>query len=548
MSFTHTSSSNELWLSLRFPQLSLDLLQQTESQGQNQLLDQPTVIAKNSKVYLACDKAHALGISPGTSIHTALLLCEPNCDPSGEGQLNADPVGISKTNPTRTNPSKINPAHSQTSLLIRPYSEEKNHNALQQLAQQAYEFTPYVSLWETQQSLLLELSSCLSLFGGLENLLEKIRRQLQARAINTVASLAHTPRASWLLGWYPQGNLLDRDWQLTSSIESNAKEVFLGHLQKITLAELPELSPFSEKLLRQLHNIGLKTLGELFALPRNSISRRYGQECLKQLDQIRGTAPDLQAYIEPAERFFAERHYLSGLETSAMVQQPVNELLLEFQQFLKRHQFQAESFHWRFFHFDKSHSTIHVELSSGHTWASIFEELTLLQLAKHQIQSPIETVALHSDSLSRIALHNKPLFAECGNHSAGIAEAGTLYDTLKSRMGQQAIYQLQACNEHLPEYRQSLIQPLSRSPRSQTQVTSTALDKYLPLWLLPMAQPLSQNRRKRMTLLSSAHRIDSHWWQRRQQRDYFVAEDIEGRHWVYFDHTQKRWFIQGHYG
>lgn len=515
------SQSSELWLSLRFPQLSLDLLLQ------QRVPRQALVIAKNSEVYQACDKARALGINPGTSIHTALLLSETHSD-------------------------QPDPAHQQAPLLIRRYCENQQRKALQQLAQMAYDFTPSVSLWQEQQSLLLELSGCLSLFGGLEQLLQKIRSELCNRRITAVASLAHSPRASWLLGWSKKDNLLNRDWQLQPLMQGNISAECLAHLQQMTLAELPRCPPFEQKRLRQWQAVGLKTLGDLFGLPRSSVARRYGEDCLRQLDKIRGAVPDLQAFIAPREDFFAERHFLAGLETHDMLRQPMQELLREFQQFLQRHQFQAESLDWRFCHFDKSRSHIAVELSNGNTRAHIFEELTQLQLAQHRIQSPIESVALYSGHLSRVQLHNRPLFSELGNHAAATAEASGLYDTLKSRLGQRGILQLQGCDEHLPEKRQLLTEPLAQPAelgafQAAGISHSAALDKYLPLWLLSSPQPLSHQRRKNMTLLSSAHRIDSHWWQQRQQRDYFIAIDHAGRHWIYFDHVDKRWFIQGHY-
>lgn len=524
MSPVTRTSNTELWLSLRFTQLALDLLRQKEQLPEHQ----PIVIAKNSTVYQACETARSYGVDKGTSIHTALLLCEADTN------------------------------NHESSLIIHDYDAAKNHQALKQLAEQLYEFTPYVSLWQAQQSLLLELSQCLSLFGGLKSLLEKIHQKLQSQQLKLVASLAHTPRASWLLGWNKHTNLLDRNWQLGTGaskgpinhLNSNEdatdiREISVYRLRQIDLIDLPEHPPFNAKLLGKLKDIGVHTLGDFFDLPNHSIAKRYGEDCLRQLHQITGTVSDLQVYIRPVAEFFAERHFLHGLETSAMLQAPMFELMQEFQQFLTLHQFCAESFSWHFYHFDKSHSQLTIELSCGHTRAEVFEQLTLLQLAKHKIQAPIETLALRSGGLCHSTQHNHSLFSEHGNHSFEQTQAGMLYDTLKARLGQNAIYQLQHCDEHLPELRQAFTEPSTRlqNPKNGNHT----LDKQLPLWLLSSPQLLSHNRRKRMTLQSSAHRIDSHWWQQHQQRDYFIANDNDGRHWIYFDHRCRCWFIHGHY-
>ncbi|MGH1373323.1 MAG: Y-family DNA polymerase [Cellvibrionaceae bacterium] len=512
-----------LWLALRFPQVALDVLNKRNQQ-------QPLVIIEGHRVFQACEQAQSLGIQPGMSVQTALLLSQASDDKS-------------KTTLTGSEQS-LSPTGSQLLMRERRQSQEQNH--MQQLAQWAYQFTPYVSHWQQQDSLLLELGSCLALFGGLTQLLDSIEQQLSNKQLQVQFSLAHTPRAAWLLSWQPE--LIDWQVQWRSSHanvnifdEPSFKKNIIESLNRMLLSQLPEQAPFTPKRLQQWQNIGLNNFAQLLNLPRASVAKRYGKSCLQQFDQIVGKDIDLQTYIKPSTDFFAERHYLNGLESVDMLELPVQELLIEFQQFLRHQQLQTEGFSWRFFHFDKHDSQLDIELSSAHSQADIFIQLTNLQLHQHRIDSSIETVVLRSDKLVKAKMQSQVLFSDCGQQSD--ADAHKLIDTLTARMGKNRLYRLQSLNDHLPESRQGVSHDIQDS-----HCASNIADQQLPLWLLPNPIPLRQPQQQAMTLLSSAYRIDSHWWQQRQQRDYFIAHDRQGHHWIYFDHGQKRWFLHGHYG
>ncbi len=526
------SEPSTIWLALRFPQVALDVFKQCDPQ-------QPLVITEGKAVFQACDQAQRLGILPGMSVQTALLLSQTGENKTqsaqGDQSLASNQTLLSKPAP----------------LLIRERCQSQEQNQMQQLAQWAYQFTPYVSHWSQQDSLLLELGSCLALFGGLTRLLSQIEQQLLTKQWRFQSSIAHTPQAAWLLSWQP--HLIDwqAQWIETQTnvhiIEtSRFKQRVLQSLDAMSLSQLPEQAPFTQKRLQQWQNIGLKEFGQLIDLPRASIAKRYGKSCLQTIDQILGRETDLQTYIQPSGGFFAQRHYLNGLESVDMLELPMQELLVEFQQFLRHQQLQAEGFSWRFFHFDKHDSHIDIELSSAHSQTDIFLQLTRLQLHKHRIDSPIESISLLSDKLFRAKMQSQALFSECGQQSH--TDGYQLIDILSTRLGKKRLYRLQSLNDHLPEYRQGVSHEFNIQPTPENKANINLADQQLPMWLLPSPIPLRQSQRQAMTRLSNAYRIDSHWWHQRQQRDYFLAHDPQGHHWIYFDHQQKRWFLHGHYG
>src|SRR5258705_10454783 len=146
-----------LWAALRFPDLSLQLhLRGAASCG-------PTIVqeAGNRPRVLSCNEAAAkAGIEPGTLVSAAYALTP------------------------RLNLCTIDPA--------------KEAKALAGIAAWATQFTPTVSL-ACANEVLIEISGCLRLFGGLRPLSGRIRAGLAELGYRAVVVVAPTPTAALLL-------------------------------------------------------------------------------------------------------------------------------------------------------------------------------------------------------------------------------------------------------------------------------------------------------------------------------------------------------------
>lgn len=497
---------SDLWLCLRFPQLPLDLLRGGDG-------DVPRVIVEHQRVCFASTGARQAGIEAGMSLNTALALCKGLHSAPRDGELEA--------------------------------------GSLRALAHWCYQFTPYVSLRAAQpgsagtgdnDTILLEISRCLRLFHGLDNLLLNIHGGLRQQGYQVISSLGHTPQAAWLLGLNSDLNVLTSDAHLKDNCRGATLNTgfFLPRLQRLPLP----LLPLADRQQQRLQNIGLQCLGELLALPRASLARRHGKSLAQQLDKISGSEPDLQVYIQPGQRFFAERHCLDGLTSVAMLEHPIGELLQEFQRFLTAGQMQSQGFQWRFLHLDRDVSELGIELSTAQNQRQNFLQLTRLKLHDFRIPSPIETVQLHSEALLASQARSRPLFHDLGVQSQ--SDRYQLPDTLRTRLGEDALYQLIDRQEHLPEYRQVSIPVTPARPGTTASADSPGTLPPLPLWLLPQPQPLRHD--PQLQIISAAQRIDSHWWQRRQQRSYFIARDARGCHWIFYDIERRGWFLHGHFG
>ena len=82
-------------------------------------------------------------------------------------------------------------------------NEKLEQQALYQLAQCCYHFSPYVETQShtSEPGLLLELSRCLKLFKGTQALTKGLFKQLRAFGYHFEYGLAHTASGAWLLSW-----------------------------------------------------------------------------------------------------------------------------------------------------------------------------------------------------------------------------------------------------------------------------------------------------------------------------------------------------------
>src|SRR5690606_3788396 len=104
-----------------------------------------------------------------------------------------------------------------------------------------------------------------------------------------------------------------------------------------------------------------------------------------------------------------------------------------------------------------------------------------------------------------------------------------LLDRLVTRLGDKGLDTMSLAGEHLPEYRQRLhnlsgenIDQLEAPP--STPAPTAEQEALLPLWLTEEALPIAapDNQSGPLRLVYGPQRIDSHWWQNRSQRDYFI--------------------------
>lgn len=178
----------------------------------------------------------------------------------------------------------------------------------QQLAWWALQFTPRVCLLE--EAVLLEVSSCLRLFGGLRNLHERIQREGRALGLLPAAppatstpsgasALAALPPELPAMAWAP--NALAALALLRGGRRNGLTRPLHPLLDALPLSCLSAVQVQSPMLAR----LGCRRLGDVRRLPRAGLARRFGAELLLALDRAYGDLQQAHDWVRLPERFEA---------------------------------------------------------------------------------------------------------------------------------------------------------------------------------------------------------------------------------------------------
>ena len=413
--------------------------------------------------------------------------------------------------------------------------------ALQALGLACYALSPVVAL-QPPAALLLEVGSCLKLFGGLGPLLAAIRERLALQQLTAALGVAPTPAAALLL---THTNLDPLEYWEPHSTHARTRGLgFEPLLEGLPLAAL-DCPP---RLREDLARAGLRNLGALLALPGPALGRRYGRQLLDYLERIRGRRPDPQTPMPLPAVFTRELDFGIEIAAAQMLLFPARRLLQELSGYLRARQLHCGSLRWALTLDDGTRQTLPLQLASPRGDLQHLLELTRLGLATLQLPAAVTALALHCDDLHPPAEPQADLLGALAPETDARA-LKALCDRLTARLGADAIRQPRARDEHLPELAGALLPPGEagdcdapppRAPR--------------PLWLLETPQALSAPEGKPcldgpLTLESGPERIEGHWWQVPASRDYHRARASDGRRcWLYRDRRSGVWYLHGLFG
>jgi protein ImuB len=212
------------------------------------------------------------------------------------------------------------------------------HERLRFLADAAYRFSASISIHEPS-AFLLEISGSLRLFGGLYGLKRGLISLLGELGHRAVIGIAHTPLAALALARAQENCELPR-WPETSEVQAQS----LKSLRRISLHH----SECDSDTVERLSNMGIDTLGQLFALPTTELGRRFGPRLLDYLDRLTGQRPDPRICITPTARFTTELTFLQSISSKEALAFPMQRLAHEFCNWLIGRQLGAIRIAWRF--------------------------------------------------------------------------------------------------------------------------------------------------------------------------------------------------------
>ncbi len=466
--------------------------------------------------------------------------------------------------------------------------------ALRRLAEWCGRYSPWTAPDGTD-GVRIEITGSAHLWGGEKPLAADLAARLDRRGVASRIVIADTLGAAWAMARFAEAS---------DSVVILDPGEFRAALASLPVEAL-RLDPIAAQGLRR---VGLKRVGDLCAMPRDALARRFGETVARLLDQALDEMPEP---LSPLGEVPSRRVRLSFAEP---ITEPADLMLAT----------------------ERLTADLVLRLAREGTGAR------RLDLAFHRVDGRVERISLGTARPSRDPRHIAALFRErldtvdpglgiedmilaayaveplpaeqikLPGHTAGQETSGIapLLDRLGNRLGLAAMSRLEARESHIPE--RALVRvpvSLARSktrflpplpPRSGGEgrgeggrrfemrscpphppVASATGPSLSPLnggggirpirlfdppepveafWLLPDDPPFRfswRRRRHRVMRADGPERIADEWWRPGASgevdaiRDYYRVEDEEGRRFWLFragfhgGDRSPRWFVHG---
>jgi protein ImuB len=374
---------------------------------------------------------------------------------------------------------------------------------LEHLAAWACQFTPRVSL-EPPQALLAEVQGSLRYFGGLEALLARVRGGLGELGAEAALAVAATPRAAL---WKARGGG--------------------GTLEALPLCVLGTENAF-------LESIGVRTLGELMALPRDGLARRCGQGVLDELDRALGRLHEARVFFAPPGHFDATLELPGAVAQAEGVLFAARRLLVRLEGLLVARQEGMREFLLELIHLSKRETRIEMRLASAGRGTERLAQLLREKLATVVLREPVEAIRLRAADFVPLHPASGGLF---GDPRAEGEDWARLVERVQARLGAASVHGLTVQPDHRPEHAWRCVEPGEWDPREFVPPGPR------PAWLLEAPRRVAADA---LELLAGPERIECGWWDGDDaKRDYFVARQGAALVWAYREMTDGGWFVHG---
>jgi protein ImuB len=417
-------------------------------------------------------------------------------------------------------------------LRFRERDAQAEHEALTGVAGWAGRYTPNIALaarGEGPQGLLLDVAGSLKLFGGLPAIAAGLARGAADLGFTACVACAPTAQGAWLLA---RGG-------------ASSPCLVSGDLSR-RLQPLPiEVLGCGERTLAALEAVGVRTLGEVLALPRAGLAQRFGQALRDELDRALGARPDPREFFSPPESFYAALELPAEVHDAGALVFALRRLLTQLGGFLAARDGGIQRFRIELFH-KEARTDLEVGLVRPGRDTERFALLAREKLSTLALREPVRRIALAADEPLALAHETADLLDDALKRPG---DWQGLIERLRARLGNHSVSGIAACAGHRPETAWRVTEP---GERGATPAFGTR-----PLWLLQTPRRLEEAGAAPqcdgpLALLAGPERIESGWWDGHDAaRDYFVARAPTGSLlWVYRERglAQGHWYLHGIFG
>ncbi len=326
----------------------------------------------------------------------------------------------------------------------------------------------------------------------------------------------------------------------------------------------PEALRLPAAIVAGLRDMGFGRIGDLMVQPRAPLTRRFGPELMRRIDQMFGDVPEPIAAIRPADLIETRRAFAEPIAAPETIARYIGKLVAALCAQLETQGLGARRLDLICHRVDRELQTVRVGLAVAQRDPA---RLTRLLCDKIPTIAPgfgIEIMTLAATIAEPLAARQTSTLAPEAPDLSG------LIDILANRVGAQAIYRFAPVDSDVPERSSRRISALAEDsgagwphhwprpsrllPRPEPIDTMALLPDQPPVWIA------WRGVRRRIARADGPERIFGEWWTREAERiavrDYFRVEDDAGeRLWIFRAGDGEdaatgshRWFLHGIFG
>lgn len=459
-----------LWLHIHFPRLALESRFIADTRPIPQLLLEPG----SQKVMQCNDHACQAGVQVGMNKKTAFCLLS-DCS-------------------------------------IAEYDHHIEQQSLQQLALLCYRQAAQITPVEPQ-GLLLEVSSMLPLFKGIDNYVQQLRQRLSLSAFSFQLSTGHTPDAAKALAEAGIETCSEQD-------ETHRQALLQLNIEQLNLAP---------GITRTLGAMGIHRYQQLKEMPRKELGYRFGADLIRQLDQLE-QSQQTPTKFELPERFQQTVHLNYDAEQARGLIFPLRRVLLNLETYLYTRQLACEKLLIKLEHRDGRVSLISIASVKGSYRQADWLALLTTRLDQCQLIGPVTSLTLRAKSFTALESQSQDILGN--RHST--ADRDRLQSLLLARLGESSVKTLKTEADPRPE----VASQLQSSHLGDTEYQN----REWPSLLLPQPKPIKVSLYK---IIAGPERIEGGWWDAAPaRRDYYIAARGQQKYWI-FRRDDGLWFLHG---
>jgi protein ImuB len=408
--------------------------------------------------------------------------------------------------------------------------------------------------------LFLDVDGVAHLFGGESAMLADLRARFLGNGLSFRLAIADTAGAAWALAHH------GRDGSIAPP---GGQAELIAPLPPAALRLEPETAA-------QIERLGLRTLGEVMAIPRAPLARRFGASALLRLDQALGRAPEALAFERPPTPWFARLAFAEPISAPEDMARAAGDIAERLCARLEARGQGARRFEIAFHRLDGQAVGAVVGLSMAGRDARRLAKLFAPKLEALDPGFGVEVVTMTAQAVEPVSGRQARL--DAGAQAAPEEGLAPLVDRLVNRLGPGRVWRAAPAQSHVPE--QAAIHAAPLAPVSAAVSAAAGgwdPETPRPLRLFRRPEPVDgvialtpddppsqfrwRGQVRRVRRAEGPERIGEEWWRAdiddvrvAHMRDYYRVEDATGaRFWLfraglYEPGQPANWWLHGVFG